>query len=72
MRTQAAEASLRHMAQRQDRDEAALLEEIVAAQAIGGLMEPADVAGLYLFLASDAAASITGQAIAVDRGEVLA
>lgn len=72
VRTQAAEASLRHMAEQEGREEQALLDEIVAAQAIGGLMEPSDVAGLYLFLASDAATNITGQAISVDRGEVLA
>ena len=36
-----------------------------------GLMEPEDVADLYLFLASDAARNITGQAYNVDRGEVL-
>jgi 3-hydroxybutyrate dehydrogenase len=72
VRTRAAEASLRHMAEKDGREEQALLDEIVAAQAIGGLMEPADVAGLYLFLASEAGANITGQAISVDRGEVLA
>ena len=37
-----------------------------------GLMEPADVTSLYLFLASDLARNITGQAINVDRGEVMA
>ena len=45
---------------------------ILAAQALPGLMEPADVASLYLFLASDAARDITGQAVNVDRGEVMA
>jgi len=34
-------------------------------------MEPADVAGLYLFLASDAAKNMTGQTVNIDRGEVL-
>lgn len=72
VRTRAALSSLRAMAEASGRNEQALLDEIVSAQAIGGLMEPADVAGLYLFLASDAAANITGQAINVDRGEVLA
>lgn len=72
VRTSAAEASLRHMAESEGRDEQALLDDIVAAQAIGGLMEPADVAGLYLFLASDAGANITGQTLTIDRGEVLA
>jgi hypothetical protein len=33
---------------------------------------PRDVASLYLFLASDHAASVTGQAYNVDRGEVMA
>ncbi len=35
------------------------------------LMEPADVASLYLYLASDLAANITGQSLGVDRGEFL-
>jgi 3-hydroxybutyrate dehydrogenase len=34
-------------------------------------MEPCDVASAYLFLASDQAANITGQAINVDRGELM-
>lgn len=72
VRTRAAEASLSDMARTSGRPEEALLEEIMSGQAIGGLMEPADVAGTYLFLASDAAANITGQALTVDRGEVLA
>ncbi len=72
VRTEASMRSLSAMAARTGTPEDALLEEIVSAQAIGGLMEPADVAPLYLFLASDAAANITGQAINVDRGEVMA
>ena len=51
----------------QPKDE--VLAEIVDAQDLPGLMQPSDVAGLYVFLASDLAASITGQAINVDRGE---
>lgn len=72
VRTEASMRSLCAMAAKAGRRDHELLEEIVAAQAIGGLMEPADVASLYLFLASDAAANITGQAINVDRGEVMA
>lgn len=72
VRTVAAENSLREMARTEGREEAELLDEIIAAQAIGGLMEPADMAGLYMFLASGAASNITGQAIAIDRGETLA
>ena len=42
------------------------------ALASGSLMQPEDVAGVYLFLASEHAASVTGQAYHVDRGEVMA
>jgi enoyl-[acyl-carrier-protein] reductase (NADH) len=35
-------------------------------------MAPPDVASLYLFLASDLAANITGQSVNVDRGELQA
>jgi NAD(P)-dependent dehydrogenase (short-subunit alcohol dehydrogenase family) len=58
------------MAARFERDEQDLLNDIVATQAIGGLMEPDDVAGPYLFLASAAAANITGQSLNIDRGEL--
>jgi NAD(P)-dependent dehydrogenase (short-subunit alcohol dehydrogenase family) len=33
-------------------------------------MEPSDIAGAYLFLASDHSANITGQTLGVDRGDV--
>lgn len=72
VRTEASMRSLRWMAEREGRSEADILAEVEAGQVIGGLMEPADVAGTYLYLASPAAASVTGQAIPVDRGEVMA
>jgi 3-hydroxybutyrate dehydrogenase len=62
-------ASLSRMAERAARSEDDLLAAIVAGQALGGLMEPADVAGPYLFLASELAANITGQTLDIDRGE---
>lgn len=71
VRTEAAMASLQAMAQSSGRDESELQAEILSAQAMPGLMTPDDIAGLYLFLASDAAANITGQAINIDRGEVM-
>jgi 3-hydroxybutyrate dehydrogenase len=71
VRTEASMRSLRIMAERSGRAEPELLDEIVGGQAIGGLMEPKDIVGLYLFLASDAAANITGQALNIDRGEVM-
>jgi 3-hydroxybutyrate dehydrogenase len=49
-----------------------MLDDILSAQALPGLMEPEDVVGVYLFLASEHAASVTGQAYGVDRGEVMA
>jgi NAD(P)-dependent dehydrogenase (short-subunit alcohol dehydrogenase family) len=72
VRTVQSMATLRRMAERTGRSEADLLGEISAAQAMPGLMEPGDVADLYLFLASPGAANMTGQAVVVDRGEVMA
>jgi 3-hydroxybutyrate dehydrogenase len=69
VRTEASLRSLARMAARAGRDEAALLDEMLAVQALPGLMGPEDVAGLYLYLASALAANVTGQAIGIDRGE---
>lgn len=63
--------SLRDMAQSSGRTEAEVEQEIMSAQAIDGLMEPSDISDLYLFLASASGANITGQAINIDRGEVM-
>ncbi len=71
VRTKQAMGSLARMAEAQRRSEQDLLTEVSDAQALEGVMDPADVAGLYLFLGSDAAANITGQAINIDRGEVM-
>ncbi len=71
VKTRAAMRSLANMSKRSKRSEQDLLSELFATQCLTGLMEPEDVAGLYLFLASDAAKNITGQAYNVDRGEVL-
>ncbi len=70
VRTPSAMASLAFMAERSGRTEAALLADIVAGQALDGLMEPSDVAGPYLYLASDSARNVTGQTLGIDRGEV--
>ncbi|WEX08682.1 SDR family oxidoreductase [Chelativorans sp. AA-79] len=68
--TEASMRSLRRMAEEAGRPERELLSEIVAGQALEGLMSPPDMADAYLFLASDLAANITGQSLGVDRGEV--
>lgn len=70
VRTEASMRSLAGMAVRSGRPAAELVADIVARQALPGLMEPADMAGPYLFLASDLAATITGQSLGADRGEV--
>lgn len=70
VRTPSAMASLARMAARAGRPEDELLAEIVGAQAFGGLMDPADVAQPFLYLASDLAGNVTGQTLGVDRGEV--
>lgn len=70
VRTEASLRSLGRMAALARRPEEELLADIVAGQALSGLMEPADVAETYLFLASDRARNITGQSLGVDRGEV--
>ncbi|MFK8252734.1 SDR family NAD(P)-dependent oxidoreductase [Ancylobacter terrae] len=70
VRTEASMLSLSRMSQRTGRPEAELLAGIVGNQALDGLMEPADIASAYLFLASKLAANITGQSLGADRGEV--
>ena len=72
VRTEASMLSLKNMSIRTGRPEQELLDEIMGAQIIDGLMEPEDMAPTYMFLASDASANIVGQALMVDRGEVLA
>jgi len=70
VRTEASMRSLAGMAAREGRPEDELLAGIVGAQALPGLMEPADIAGVYLFLSSALAANVTGQSLGADRGEV--
>jgi NAD(P)-dependent dehydrogenase (short-subunit alcohol dehydrogenase family) len=72
VRTKASLRSLAAMSKRTGRPESDLLDEILAHQAMGGLMEPDDIADLYLFLASDAARNITGQSVGIDRGDFMA
>ncbi|MEQ8666613.1 MAG: SDR family oxidoreductase [Rhodospirillales bacterium] len=72
VRTDASMLSLSRMAAASARDESDLLDEIVSAQVLYGLMEPDDMPDVYLFLASEEARNITGQAYMLDRGEVMA
>jgi NAD(P)-dependent dehydrogenase (short-subunit alcohol dehydrogenase family) len=49
----------------------ALVDSYLASQPIPGVMPPSAVAPTYLFLASEAAADITGQCFGVDRGSFI-
>jgi 3-oxoacyl-[acyl-carrier protein] reductase len=50
---------------------AALFEDVAARQALPRTLVPADVAATVAFLASDAAAALTGQTLCVDGGLVM-
>lgn len=71
IRTEAAMRSLTSMAQQQGRSEAEVERDLLAHQALPGMLAPADIAGIYLFLASADAAPLTGQAMVVSNGEVM-
>jgi NAD(P)-dependent dehydrogenase (short-subunit alcohol dehydrogenase family) len=71
IRTDAAMRSLAAMAANQGRSEDEVLQDILSAQAMPALLEPPDIAGIYLFLASSDARPITGQSIVVPNGEVM-
>lgn len=72
VRTVASMRSLARMSVETGRSEDDLLNEIIGNQVLPGLMEPADMTSAYMFLSSEAARNITGQALMVDRGEVMA
>lgn len=71
IRTEAAMRSLASMAQQQGRTEAEVESDLLAHQALPGMLAPDDIAGIYLFLVSSDAAPLTGQAIVVSNGEVM-
>ena len=71
IRTEAAMRSLTSMAQQQGRTEAEVERDLLAHQALPGMLAPADIAGIYLFLASADAAPLTGQTMVVSNGEVM-
>jgi len=55
----------------ESRSNPAQMQKWLADIPLGRLGQPDDVAGLVLFLCSDAAAYLTGQAINVDGGKVM-
>lgn len=72
VKTEASMLTLEKMSKSSKRSEDELLKEIISGQVLGGLLEPDDMASIYLYLASDGARDITGQAYHLDRGEVMA
>lgn len=70
VRTEASIRSVRSLAARSGRAEQAIIDDVAAGQSLpGGLMEPDDIVGAYLYLGSDLSANITGQTLGIDRGE---
>lgn len=69
--TEGAMWTVRQIAAQQGRQAEALIDDYLSHQPLRGLMSIEDVAGTYLFIASDAARDITGQAINVDRGHFI-
>jgi 3-hydroxybutyrate dehydrogenase len=71
VRTEASLRSASVIAARAGRTEVSVIQTVEQAQALpGGLMQPADIVGAYLYLASDWAENVTGQSLGIDRGEV--
>ena len=70
VRTEGSMRSLHALAASKGRASEDMLSDILAGQALPGLMEPDDIAGPYLYLASNLAANVTGQTLGIDRGEV--
>ncbi|MDZ4736727.1 MAG: SDR family NAD(P)-dependent oxidoreductase [Rhodospirillaceae bacterium] len=71
IRTEASMRSVAAEAERTGATEAEVTRDLLRNQAIGGLLDPADVVSTYLFLASDLARDITGQSLHIDRGDVM-
>ena len=64
-------SSLTSMALAQGRSEAEVERDILARQANPTMLEASDIAGVFLFLASHDARSLTGQSISASHGEVM-
>jgi 3-hydroxybutyrate dehydrogenase len=71
IKTASALRSLEVMAASSGRSSAEMLKEILAGQVTQSFLEPEDLAGAFLFLASDGARAITGQSLVVSHGEVM-
>jgi NAD(P)-dependent dehydrogenase (short-subunit alcohol dehydrogenase family) len=71
VRTEASMRTLDQMVAAGDRSRDAVLADILSHQPFPQLLEPADIAGPYLFLASDDSRCLTGQAIVASNGDLM-
>jgi 3-hydroxybutyrate dehydrogenase len=71
IKTDSALRSLDVMAASSGRSSEEMLKEVLAGQATQRFLQPEDLAGAFLFLASDGAQAITGQSLVVSHGEVM-
>jgi NAD(P)-dependent dehydrogenase (short-subunit alcohol dehydrogenase family) len=71
VRTEAAMRSLAAMALEQGKSEAEVERELLSRQAVPQMLTPDDLAGVFLFLASEGAAPLTGQSLSPSHGEVM-
>lgn len=71
IRTDSSLRSLAALARASGRSETEELDDILANQPIRELLTPTQIAGTYLFLASEDARPITGQALVVSNGELM-
>jgi NAD(P)-dependent dehydrogenase (short-subunit alcohol dehydrogenase family) len=69
--TAAAVRSLEALAISSGRSVAAVLAETLSGQVTPQFLQPADLAGAFLFLASDGARAVNGQSLVVSHGEVM-
>lgn len=69
--TAAAVRSLEALAASSARSVAQVLADTLSGQVTPQFLQPADVAGAFLFLASDGARAINGQSLVVSHGEVM-
>ncbi|MBW8469966.1 MAG: SDR family oxidoreductase [Thiobacillus sp.] len=72
VRTDAAMGSLTAMATESGRSEAEVEREILSRQAVPKMLTPDELAGVFLFLASEGATPLTGQCLVASHGEVMA
>jgi NAD(P)-dependent dehydrogenase (short-subunit alcohol dehydrogenase family) len=72
VRTEMTERSIAHIVARTGRGAQEAEDALAAASPLGRLLEPEEVADTIVFLASDAAASVSGQAWVMDGGGIQA